>query len=45
MINDESTEAPSSEEDKKDPIATLAKEIKKLRKKIKKLRRSIRGMK
>jgi len=39
------TKIEYSEEEKKDQIAVLAKEIKKLRKKIKKLRNAVRGVK
>jgi hypothetical protein len=39
------TKVEYSEEEQKDPIAVLAKEIKRLRKKIKKLRNAVRGVK
>jgi len=39
------TKVPYSEEEKKDPIGGLAKELKKLKKKFKKLRRSVRSSK
>jgi len=39
------TKVPYSEEEKKDPIGGLAKELKKLKKQFKKLRRSVRSSK
>jgi len=44
MKKDDS-KVPYSEEEKKDPISGLAKELKKLKKKFKKLRRSVRASK
>jgi len=41
----DTTKVEYSEEEQKDPIAGLAKELKKLKKKFKKLRRSVRASK